>query len=67
MWYSNAVIIFRFDETDKAISTLQANNFNVLQESVCTVCEAGKDRSHGTRKKLRKIRNNLIEMALIDI
>ena len=27
----NAVIIFRFDETDKAISTLQANNFNVLQ------------------------------------
>ncbi|ABK99284.1 ACT domain-containing protein [Pelobacter propionicus] len=27
----NAVIIFRFDEADKAISTLQANNFNVLQ------------------------------------
>jgi hypothetical protein len=27
----NAVIIFRFDETDKAIETLLANNFNVLQ------------------------------------
>jgi hypothetical protein len=26
----NAVIIFRFDEIDKAISTLQANNFNIL-------------------------------------
>jgi len=26
----NAVIIFRFDETDKAINTLKANNFNVL-------------------------------------
>ncbi|RII31441.1 MAG: amino acid-binding protein [Geobacter sp.] len=27
----NAVIIFRFDETDKAITTLQNNNFNVLE------------------------------------
>lgn len=27
----NAVIIFRFDETDKAIATLLENNFNVLQ------------------------------------
>jgi len=27
----NAVIIFRFDETDKAISTLLGNGFNVLQ------------------------------------
>jgi len=27
----NAVIIFRFDETDKAISTLLENGFNVLQ------------------------------------
>jgi hypothetical protein len=27
----NAVIIFRFDETDRAIETLLANNFNVLQ------------------------------------
>lgn len=27
----NAVIIFRFDETDKAITTLQANNFNILE------------------------------------
>jgi hypothetical protein len=26
----NAVIIFRFDETDKAISVLNANNFSVL-------------------------------------
>jgi hypothetical protein len=26
----NAVIIFRFDETDKAIKTLESNNFNVL-------------------------------------
>jgi hypothetical protein len=26
----NAVIIFRFDETDKAINTLKANNFSVL-------------------------------------
>lgn len=26
----NAVIIFRFDETDKAIKTLQASGFNVL-------------------------------------
>jgi hypothetical protein len=26
----NAVIIFRFDEIDKAISTLKANNFNIL-------------------------------------
>lgn len=30
---SNAVIIFRFDETDKAIATLQANNFNMLEGS----------------------------------
>jgi hypothetical protein len=29
----NAVIIFRFDETDKAITTLQANNFNMLDGS----------------------------------
>lgn len=29
----NAVIIFRFDETDKAIATLQANNFNMLEGS----------------------------------
>ncbi len=27
----NAVIIFRFDETDKAIATLLASGFNVLQ------------------------------------
>lgn len=27
----NAVIIFRFDETDKAISALRGNNFNVLE------------------------------------
>jgi hypothetical protein len=27
----NAVIIFRFDEADKAISVLNTNNFNVLQ------------------------------------
>jgi hypothetical protein len=27
----NAVIIFRFDETDKAIATLRKNNFNVLE------------------------------------
>ena len=27
----NAVIIFRFDETDKAISTLGANGFNMLE------------------------------------
>jgi hypothetical protein len=27
----NAVIIFRFDETDKAIATLLENNFNVLE------------------------------------
>jgi hypothetical protein len=26
----NAVIIFRFDETDKAIATLTSNNFNIL-------------------------------------
>lgn len=26
----NAVIIFRFDETDKAIATLTANNFTIL-------------------------------------
>ncbi len=26
----NAVIIFRFDETDKAIATLTANNFSIL-------------------------------------
>lgn len=29
----NAVIIFRFDETDKAISALKANNFNMLEGS----------------------------------
>ena len=29
----NAVIIFRFDETDKAITALQANNFNMLEGS----------------------------------
>lgn len=29
----NAVIIFRFDETDKAIATLQARNFNILEGS----------------------------------
>lgn len=29
----NAVIIFRFDETDKAIAALQANNFNMLEGS----------------------------------
>lgn len=28
---SNAVIIFRFDETDKAITTLAANGFNMLE------------------------------------
>ncbi|NTV48101.1 MAG: ACT domain-containing protein [Geobacteraceae bacterium] len=27
----NAVIIFRFDETDKAIATLNAQNFNMLE------------------------------------
>lgn len=27
----NAVIIFRFDETEKAITTLAANSFNMLQ------------------------------------
>jgi hypothetical protein len=27
----NAVIIFRFDETDKAIATLQGSNFNILE------------------------------------
>jgi hypothetical protein len=27
---ANAVIIFRFDETDKAIATLTAKNFNIL-------------------------------------
>ena len=27
----NAVIIFRFDETDKAIAALQAQNFNMLE------------------------------------
>lgn len=27
---ANAVIIFRFDETQKAITTLQANGFNIL-------------------------------------
>lgn len=27
----NAVIIFRFDETDKAISVLKAENFNILE------------------------------------
>lgn len=26
----NAVMIFRFDETEKAIATLQSNNFNIL-------------------------------------
>jgi hypothetical protein len=26
----NAVIIFRFDETDKAIGILQQNGFNIL-------------------------------------
>lgn len=29
----NAVIIFRFDETDKAIAALQAHNFNMLEGS----------------------------------
>ena len=29
----NAVIIFRFDETDKAIAALQAQNFNMLEGS----------------------------------
>jgi hypothetical protein len=29
----NAVIIFRFDETDKAIATLKAHNFNMLEGS----------------------------------
>ena len=29
----NAVIIFRFDETDKAIATLKAQNFNMLEGS----------------------------------
>jgi hypothetical protein len=29
----NAVIIFRFDETDKAISVLKTNNFNMLEGS----------------------------------
>lgn len=29
----NAVIIFRFDETDKAIDALQANKFNMLEGS----------------------------------
>lgn len=29
----NAVIIFRFDETDKAIAVLKANNFNMLEGS----------------------------------
>lgn len=29
----NAVIIFRFDETDKAIATLKANNFKMLEGS----------------------------------
>jgi hypothetical protein len=29
----NAVIIFRFDETDKAIIALQANKFNMLEGS----------------------------------
>src|SRR5512137_2282894 len=28
---ANAVIIFRFDETEKAISTLQAKGFNMLE------------------------------------
>jgi hypothetical protein len=27
----NAVIIFRFDDTDKAIATLQGNGFNILE------------------------------------
>jgi len=27
----NAVIIFRFDETDKAISVLKTENFNILE------------------------------------
>ena len=29
----NAVIIFRFDETDKAIAVLKANSFNMLEGS----------------------------------
>lgn len=29
----NAVIIFRFDETDKAIATLKGENFNMLEGS----------------------------------
>ncbi|MDD2897171.1 MAG: ACT domain-containing protein [Desulfuromonadaceae bacterium] len=29
----NAIIIFRFDETDKAISTLKSQNFNMLEGS----------------------------------
>lgn len=29
----NAVIIFRFDETDKAIAALNARNFNILEGS----------------------------------
>jgi len=29
----NAVIIFRFDETDKAIAALKAHNFNMLEGS----------------------------------
>jgi hypothetical protein len=29
----NAVIIFRFDETDKAIAVLKSNNFNILEGS----------------------------------
>ncbi len=29
----NVVIIFRFDETDKAIATLKAQNFNMLEGS----------------------------------
>lgn len=29
----NAVIIFRFDETDKAITVLKAQNFNILEGS----------------------------------
>jgi hypothetical protein len=29
----NAVIIFRFDETDKAIATLKGQNFNMLEGS----------------------------------
>jgi hypothetical protein len=28
---ANAVIIFRFDETEKAIDTLQTNGFNILE------------------------------------